>query len=85
MPSFPSALLRRGTPPCCGYFGVSAQGHAGDELPEAKPHGRNELTEYRDQLREHPEMRMLFSTVGNTTKEDAETVFRTELTFLLVK
>ena len=77
MSSFPSDLLRRGAPPCCDYFGVSAQGHVGDELPEAKPHGRNELTEYRDQLRERTEMRTRFSTVGNTKKEDVESAFRT--------
>lgn len=63
------------------YFGVSISeltGKAldsGETTPE-KPGERNELTEYLDQLRERPEMRMLFSVAKNATKEEVESIAR---------
>ena len=52
-------------------FGVSVNallGRAEDELVNADP----ELTEYLEQLRDRPELRMLFSLTKNATKEDVE-------------
>jgi transcriptional regulator with XRE-family HTH domain len=63
------------------YFGVSISeltGEAldgGEPMPE-KPGERSELTEYLDQLRERPEMRMLFSVAKDASKEDVEAVAR---------
>lgn len=58
------------------YLGVSVQELVDDEPREAKPQERNELTEYLDQLRERPEMRMLFSVAKNATKEEVESIAR---------
>lgn len=58
------------------YFGVSVQELVDNEPPEAPPQERSELTEYLDQLRERPEMRMLFSVAKNATKEEVEAVAR---------
>lgn len=52
-------------------FGVSVNallGRAEDELVNADP----ALTEYLEQLRDRPELRMLFSLTKNATKEDVE-------------
>lgn len=59
------------------YFGVSISeltGEAPDSAP--KPQEQNELTEYLDQLRERPEMRMLFSVAKGATKKDIEAIVR---------
>lgn len=58
------------------YLGVSVQELADDEPREARAQEHNELTEYLDQLRERPEMRMLFSVAKNATKEEVEAVAR---------
>ena len=58
------------------YLGVSVQELVDDESRETKPQERNELREYLDQLRERPEMRMLFSVAKNATKEEVEAVAR---------
>lgn len=63
------------------YFGVSISELTGDALDSAEPAQekageRNELTEYLDQLRERPEMRMLFSVAKNATKEEVESIAR---------
>lgn len=52
------------------YLGVSVQEFVEDEPREARAQEHNELTEYLDQLRERPEMRMLFSVAKNATKEE---------------
>lgn len=57
------------------YFGVSVSELTGEPMPE-KPGERSELTEYLDQLRERPEMRMLFSVAKDASKEDVEAVAR---------
>lgn len=52
-------------------FGVSVNallGRAEDELVNADP----ALTEYLEQLRDRPELRMLFSLTKSATKEDVE-------------
>lgn len=46
------------------------------EITPEKPGERSELTEYLDQLRERPEMRMLFSVAKDASKEDVEAVAR---------
>jgi len=59
------------------YYGVSVDwltGLSDEKDPKKKPliNGDEELTEYLEQLRTRPEMRMLFSISKNATKEDVE-------------
>lgn len=56
------------------YFNVPVEYLMGTEEPKEKPliNGDEELTEYLEQLRTRPEMRMLFSISKNATKEDVE-------------
>ena len=63
------------------YFGVSLSELTGEaldsgEITPEKPGERSELTEYLDQLRERPEMRMLFSVAKDASKEDVEAIVR---------
>lgn len=55
------------------YFNVSVDcliGRANDEQPPADV--QDELQEYLEELKNRPEMRMLFSVSKNATKEDVE-------------
>jgi len=59
------------------YYGVSLDwlsGLSDEKTQKEKPliNGDEELTEYLEQLRTRPEMRMLFSISKNATKEDVE-------------
>lgn len=63
------------------YFGVSVEylnGEADDPKPNEKPliNGDEELTDYLDELRSRPEMRMLFSVAKDATKSDVERAVR---------
>lgn len=57
------------------FFGVSTDYLLGNEK---KPfiNGDEELTEYLEQLKTRPEMRMLFSLTKNATKEEVERAVR---------
>ena len=60
-------------------LGVSVSELTGEEIPErdaAKHTGNSELVEYLDQLRERPEMRMLFSVAKNAKKSEIEAIVR---------
>ncbi len=56
-------------------FGVSVGALLGRE-DQPLVNGDPELTEYLEALRDRPELRMLFSTTRNATKEDIETAVR---------
>ncbi|MBQ8345352.1 MAG: helix-turn-helix transcriptional regulator [Clostridia bacterium] len=56
-------------------FGTSADHLLGKEEAEKSEHhsaGEDELSLYLDELRNRPEMRMLFSLASGATKEDVE-------------
>ena len=55
-------------------FGVSVSSLLGREEPLVNDDP--ELTEYLERLRDRPELRMLFSTTRNATKEDIEKTVR---------
>ncbi len=55
-------------------FGVGVGALLGREDPLVN--GDPELTEYLEALRDRPELRMLFSTTRNATKEDIEKTVR---------
>ena len=55
-------------------FGVGVDALLGREDPLVN--GDPELTEYLEALRDRPELRMLFSTTRNATKEDIEKTVR---------
>lgn len=59
------------------YFGVSVGYLLGNE-PKEKPliNEDEELTEYLEELKNRPEMRMLFSLTKGATKEDVEKAVR---------
>ena len=59
------------------YFGVSTDYLLGNTEKE-KPliNGDEELTEYLEQLKTRPEMRILFSLTKNATKEEVERAVR---------
>lgn len=55
------------------YFGVSADYLLGNSNNKNKPTAEDdELTEYLEELRNRPEMKMLFSLAKGATKEDVE-------------
>lgn len=56
------------------YFGVSIDYLLGNTEQKEKPlvNGDEELTEYLDELKNRPEMKMLFSLAKGATKEDVE-------------
>lgn len=56
------------------YFGVSVDELISDTENEEKPlvNEDEELTEYLDELKNRPEMKMLFSLAKGATKEDVE-------------
>ena len=56
------------------YFGVSADYLLGKEEQKEKPliNGDEELTEYLEELRTRPEMKMLFKLTKGATKADVE-------------
>lgn len=60
------------------YFGVSVDELIGDAENEKKPliNEDEELTEYLEELKNRPEMRMLFSLTKGATKEDVEKAVR---------
>ena len=53
------------------FFGVSVSALLGREAAELV-NGDAELTAYLEELRDRPELRMLFSLTKNATKEDVE-------------
>ena len=63
-------------------FGVSVSALLGREEPGPLPrqpelvNSDPELTEYLEQLRDRPELRMLFSVTKNAKKEDVEAAVR---------
>ena len=56
-------------------FGVSVSALLGRE-DRALVNGDAELTGYLEELRDRPELRMLFSVTKNATKEDVEAAVR---------
>jgi transcriptional regulator with XRE-family HTH domain len=54
------------------YFGVSVAYLLGEEEKAPLINGDAELTDYLEELRTRPEMRMLFSAAQGATKEDIE-------------
>lgn len=56
------------------YFGVSIDYLLGNTEQKEKPlvNEDEELTEYLDELKNRPEMKMLFSLAKGATKEDVE-------------
>ena len=56
------------------YFGVSVDYLLGNTKQKEKPlvNEDEELTEYLDELKNRPEMKMLFSLAKGATKEDVE-------------
>ncbi len=60
------------------YFGVSVDYLLGNAENEKKPliNEDEELTEYLEELKNRPEMRMLFSLTKGATKEDVEKAVR---------
>ena len=61
------------------YFGVTVEYLSGEaEEQNKKPliNGDEELTDYLDELRSRPEMRMLFSVAKGATKSDVERAVR---------
>ena len=56
------------------YFGVSVDYLLGNTEQKEKPlvNEDEELTEYLDELKNRPEMKMLFSLAKGATKEDVE-------------
>lgn len=60
------------------YFGVSVDYLLGNTENEKKPliNEDDELTEYLEELKNRPEMRMLFSLTKGATKEDVEKAVR---------
>lgn len=60
------------------FYGVSVDYLLGKEEKEKKflVNGDEELTEYLEQLKTRPEMRMLFSLTKSATKEDVEKAVR---------
>lgn len=60
--------------PIADYFGVSVSYLLEDDEP--KKEEEDDLSEYLEQLRSRPEMRMLFSVSKNATKEDVERAVR---------
>lgn len=60
------------------YFGVSVDELIGNAENEKKPliNEDEELTEYLEELKNRPEMRMLFSLTKGATKEDVEKAVR---------
>lgn len=54
------------------YFGVSVAYLLGEEDKAPLVNGDAELTDYLEELRTRPEMRMLFSAAQGATKEDIE-------------
>lgn len=57
------------------FFGVGVNVLLGRENAELV-NGDAELTAYLEELRDRPELRMLFSVTKNATKEDVETAVR---------
>lgn len=63
------------------YFGVTVE-YLNGEADERKPNEKRlinedeELTDYLDELRSRPEMRMLFSVAKGATKSDVERAVR---------
>ena len=61
------------------YLDVPIEALTGEEIPERNAADRvesAELVEYLDQLRERPEMRMLFSVAKDANKKDIEAIVR---------
>ena len=60
------------------YFGVSVDELIGNAENEKQPliNEDEELTEYLEELKNRPEMRMLFSLTKGATKEDVEKAVR---------
>ena len=56
-------------------FGVSVSAMLGRREPDLV-NGDPELTDYLEQLRDRPELRMLFSLTKNATKQDVEAAVR---------
>ena len=54
------------------YFGVTVAYLLGEEEKAPLINGDAELTDYLEELRTRPEMRMLFSAAQGATKEDIE-------------
>ena len=57
-------------------FGVSINTLLGRKEPESLVNNDAELTSYLEELRDRPEMRMLFSVTRGATKEDVEAAVR---------
>lgn len=66
------------------YFGISAFEVLEDLPQKEKPlvNGDEELTEYLEELRTRPEMKMLFQLTKDATKEDVEKAVRVIETML---
>jgi len=62
----------------CSYFKISMSELYGDFPQKEKPlvNGDEELTEYLEELRTRPEMKMLFQLTKDATKEDVEKAVR---------
>lgn len=62
------------------YFGITKEELIGEFIPskqKAPPvNGDAELTEYLEELRTRPEMRMLFHTFAGATKEQVEAIVK---------
>lgn len=77
----PTSWKKKGTTPqaaqlqrIADYFGVSTDYLLGKEEQKEKPliNGDEELTEYLEELRTRPEMKMLFKLTKGATKADVE-------------
>lgn len=56
----------------CNYFGITMADLYGEEKEKPLVNGDEELTEYLEELRTRPEMKMLFQLTKGATKEDVE-------------
>ena len=81
----PTTWKNKGTTPqaaqlqkIADYFGVSVDYLLGNTKQKEKPlvNEDEELTEYLDELKNRPEMKMLFSLAKGATKEDVEKAVR---------
>lgn len=59
-------------PVFCRFFGCSADHLLGTDIPDPLVNNDPELTEYLEELKNNPEMRMLFRVTKGATKEDFE-------------
>ena len=58
------------------YFGVTVDYFTGEQKEKPAAQMDDELAEYLEQLKNRPEMRMLFSLTKSATKEDVERAVR---------